>query len=71
MIFTYFHRFWKHFWSQHMLQNHQKNKAKINTVVLLEFFDFLNDFGSHLGVDFYEFSSRRQKWPTCVSTAPA
>ena len=32
---------------------------------------FLDDFGSHFGVDFYEFSSRRQKWPTCVSTAPA
>ena len=32
---------------------------------------FLDDFGSHFGVDFYDFLSRRQKWPTCVSTAPA
>ena len=28
------------FWSQNVLQNHQKNEAKINTVFLLEFFDF-------------------------------
>ena len=32
---------------------------------------FLDDFRSHFGVGFYELPSRRQKWPTCVSTAPA